>query len=294
MNREREIYKVTLVGSVGNVALLIFKFVAGVVGHSAAMIADAVHSLSDFVTDVVVLAFVRVSAKPQDESHDYGHGKYETVASFLIGLALLGAAIGIIVAGALKLAAWAGGEQLQSPGKVALWAALFSIAVKEALYRYTVAAGRRLDSTAVVTNAWHHRSDALSSIGAALGIGGAIMLGDRWTVLDPVASIVVGMMLAKVAFDLLKTNMGELTDGSLPQEVEQEIEQIITSFPQVSEPHNLRTRRLGNRLAIEVHVRMAGDVTLTQAHDQATAIEQRLKQRFGHNTHVTIHMEPRK
>jgi cation diffusion facilitator family transporter len=294
MNREREIYKVTLVGSVGNVALLIFKFVAGVVGHSAAMIADAVHSLSDFVTDVVVLAFVRVSAKPQDESHDYGHGKYETVASFLIGLALLGAAIGIIVAGALKLAAWAGGEQLQSPGKVALWAALLSIAVKEALYRYTVAAGRRLDSTAVVTNAWHHRSDALSSVGAAIGIGGAILLGDHWTVLDPLASIVVGAMLVKVAWDLLKTSMNELTECSLPEETEHEIENIITSFPDVFEPHNLRTRRIGNRIAIEAHIRMDGELPLHLVHERASDIERKLKERFGAETHVTLHTEPTK
>lgn len=293
MNREKEIYKVTLVGSAGNVALLTFKFIARFAGHSAAMIADAVHSLSDFLTDLVVIAFVRVSAKPQDQSHDYGHGKYETLASFLIALALIAAAVGIIVAGGMKLAAWAGGEQLEAPHRVALWAALLSIAVKEALYRYTVVKGKQLNSTAVVTNAWHHRSDALSSIGAALGIGGAILLGDRWTVLDPLASIVVGAMLVKVAIGLLKANMGELTDASLSQEVEQEIEEIITSITHVSQPHNLRTRRIGNRLAIEVHVRMDGDMSLSEAHNHASLIEQRLKQRFGHDSLVTIHMEPK-
>ncbi len=140
--REREIYKVTLVGSVGNAALLAFKFVAGIVGHSSAMIADAVHSLSDFLTDIVVLIFVGISSKPQDETHDYGHGKFETVASFLIGLALLGAAVGIVVSGALKFARWLSGETLEMPGKLALWAALVSIVVKEALYRYTAAKGK--------------------------------------------------------------------------------------------------------------------------------------------------------
>ena len=294
MNREKEIYKVTLVGSAGNLALLTFKFVAGVIGHSSAMIADAVHSLSDFFTDIIVLLFVRVSARPQDESHDYGHGKFETLAALFIGLALVGAAIGIIVSGSLKFARWLQGETLEVPGKAALWAALISIAVKEALYRYTAAAGRRLDSQAVVANAWHHRSDALSSIGAAVGIGGAILLGGRWAVLDPLASIVVGGMLMKVALDLLKGSFGELTDQSLPAEDEQDIMDIINSFPDVSEPHNLRTRKIGKRVAIETHVRMDGGRTLCDAHDQVSAIERKLKERFGPDTLVTIHMEPKK
>ena len=294
MNREKEIYKVTLVGSAGNVALLTFKFIAGVLGHSSAMIADAVHSLSDFITDVIVLAFVHVSAKPQDEDHDYGHGKYETFASFIIGLALVAAATGIIVSGVTKLIDWAGGKQLAAPGWLALAAAIISILVKEVLFRYTAIRGKHLDSQALVANAWHHRSDALSSIGTAVGIGGAILLGNRWTVLDPLASVVVGLMLVKVAVSLLRTSIGELTESSLSGEIEKEIEDIIRSFPDVCEPHNLRTRRIGNRFAIEAHVRMDGKVSLTDAHDQATAIEQRIRQRFGNQTHVTIHMEPTK
>ena len=292
MNREKEIYKVTLVGSAGNVALLTFKFIAGVMGHSSAMIADAIHSLSDFITDVVVLAFVHVSAKPQDESHDYGHGKYETFATFIIGLALIAAATGIIVSGVAKLIDWAGGKQLAAPGWLALAAAVISIIVKEILYRYTVNRGKKLDSQALVANAWHHRSDALSSIGTTVGIGGAILLGHRWTVLDPLASVVVGLMLVKVSVELLRTSMRELTESSLSDEIEKEIEDIICSFPDVSEPHNLRTRRIGNRFAIEAHVRMDGNVSLTAAHNRATAIEQRLRERFGPQTHVTIHMEP--
>ena len=294
MNREKEIYKVTLVGSAGNVALMTFKFVAGILGHSAAMIADAVHSLSDFITDIIVICFVRVSAKPQDESHDYGHGKFETMASFFVGLALVAAAIGIIVSGALKLVDWLHGEQLPAPGRLALWAALISIAVKELLYQYTARAGKRLDSQAVVANAWHHRSDALSSIGAAIGIGGAILLGDRWTVLDPLASIVVGAMLVKVAVNVLHGSMNELTECSLPAETEHEIEEIIRSCPDVCEPHNLRTRKIGNRIAIEAHIRMDGNTTLDVAHDRATDIENLLKERFGSQTHVTLHMEPTK
>lgn len=292
MKRETEIYRVTLVGSIGNVLLVIFKFVAGILGHSSAMIADAVHSLSDFVTDIVVIIFVSISAKPQDESHDYGHGKFETLASFFVALALLGAAGGIIVSGSSKLIDWWKGIPLEAPGMLALWAALISIAVKELLYQYTARKGKTLQSQVMIANAWHHRSDALSSIGAAVGIGGAIWLGDSWTVLDPVASVVVGLMLVKVAYDLLKINIGELTECSLSAETEQEIIQIIEAEPGVSEPHHLRTRRIGNRIAIDTHIRLDGDMSLCEAHHKATAIEHSLKARFGEQTHVTIHMEP--
>jgi cation diffusion facilitator family transporter len=292
MNREREIYKVTLVGSVGNAILLTFKFVAGIVGNSSAMIADAVHSLSDFVTDILVLVFVSISAKPQDQSHDYGHGKFETIASFLIALALMAAATGIVVSGFQKSLSWLDGNELKAPGWIALWAALMSIAIKELLYQYTMHRARKLDSQVMVANAWHHRSDSLSSIGAAIGIGLAIWLGQRWTVLDPLASIVVGLMLVKVAYELLKTSMGELTECSLPEETENEIIEIILSFNDVGQLHNLRTRRIGNRIAIEAHVRMDGQLPLYVVHERATTIEQKLKERFGPTTHVSLHMEP--
>ena len=154
MSREKEIYKVTLLGSVGNMALLCFKFVAAFVGHSSAMMADAIHSLSDFITDMVVLVFVRMSAKPQDRSHDYGHGKFETFATFIIGLALVIAAAGIIVAAIRKIVQWAGGTELEAPGMLALWAALLSIAVKEALYRYTAIRGKALNSDRCCHRYW--------------------------------------------------------------------------------------------------------------------------------------------
>ena len=282
----------TLVGSAGNAALLTFKFIAGVMGNSSAMIADAVHSLSDFITDIVVVVFVGISAKPQDTSHDYGHGKFETIASFLIGLALVAAATGIVVTGALKLLAWWGGAELESPGWIALWAAVLSVVIKELLYQYTARRGRKLDSQVMIANAWHHRSDALSSVGAAVGIGLALWLGQHWAVFDPLASVVVGLMLLKVAYKLLKTSINELTESSLPAETEQEIEQIILSFGDVRQPHNLRTRRIGNRIAIEAHVRMDGRLPLETVHERATTIERKLKERFGNNTHVTLHMEP--
>lgn len=294
MSREKEIYKVTLIGSVGNVILMTFKLIAGFLGHSAAMLADATHSMSDFLTDLLVLVFVNISSKPQDKSHDYGHGKFETLATFFIGLALVAAATGIIVSGAVKFADWLNGAQIEVPGKIALWAALVSILVKESLYQYTARKGKTLGSQAVVANAWHHRSDALSSIGAAIGIGGAILLGDRWTVLDPLASIVVGAMLVKVAWDVLRSSVNELTESSLPEETEHEIEEILTSFPDVTEPHNLRTRRIGNRIAIEAHVRMDGELSLNKVHERANDIERKLKERFGMDTHVTLHTEPKK
>ncbi|MBR0175105.1 MAG: cation transporter [Bacteroidales bacterium] len=292
MTRENEISEVTLVGSIVNLLLVCVKAVAGVVGHSAAMISDAVHSLSDFITDIVVLIFVRISAQPQDEGHDYGHGKFETLATLLIGLALAAAAIGIVVNGATKLAHWLQGEPLQTPGKIALWAALISIAVKEILFQYTRIKGRKLNSPALEANAWHHRSDALSSIGAAIGIGGAILLGPRWAVLDPLASIVVGAMLVKVAWDLLGPSFGELTDSSLPAETEQEMLEIIKAVPGVQDPHNLRTRRIGNRIAAEVHIRLDGSQTLKDAHDKATEVESRFKASFGSQSHIIVHMEP--
>ncbi len=292
MNRETEIAKVTLVGSVVNLLLVGVKAVAGVAGHSAAMVSDAVHSLSDFVTDIVVLVFVRVSARPQDEDHDYGHGKFETLATLLIGLALAAAAVGIVVSGAVKLARWLQGEELPSPGALALWAALVSIVVKEALFQYTRIRGRKLESGALEANAWHHRSDALSSIGAAVGIGGAILLGKRWTVLDPLASIVVGAMLVKVAWDLLGPSFRELTDSSLPAETEREMLEIIRSVPGVEDPHNLRTRRIGNHIAAEVHIRLDGALSLDEAHEKASEVERRFRARFGPSSHLIVHMEP--
>ena len=283
----------TLVGGVVNVVLLLFKFVAGIVGHSAAMVADAVHSLSDFVTDVIVLVFVHISGKPQDKSHDYGHGKYETLAMTLIGMALLLVAVGILYSGLTKIVAWAAGAQLQAPGTLALWAALLSVVLKEAVYRYSMVKARQLNSQAVEANAWHHRSDALSSIGTAVGIGGAIFLGPRWTVLDPVASIVVGAFIVKVAVGLLRNGIGDLMEQSLPDAVEQEILQPVAALPNLTEPHDLRTRRIGNHYAIELHILMDGTITLREAHDKATEVENLLKARYGEETHVAVHVEPK-
>ena len=292
MDRQKQIFKVTLAGGAVNVILLAFKFVAGILGHSAAMIADAIHSLSDFITDLIVLIFIHISGKPQDKSHDYGHGKYETLALTIIGIALMVVAVGIFYNGAIRIAAWWQGQELEAPGMLALWAALISIILKELTYRYTFNNAKKLDSPALEANAWHHRSDALSSIGTAIGIGGAVLLGKRWAVLDPVASVVVGAFIVKVAVELILQGMRDLLEHSLPDEIEEEIMQIAQSEPDVIEPHDLRTRRIGNRYAIELHILMSGSITLAKAHDHADSIEDQLKQRFGENTHVAIHMEP--
>ena len=290
--REKGIYKVTLIGSFANVVLLVFKFVAGFLGNSAAMLADAVHSLSDFVTDIIVLLFVKISSKPEDKEHKYGHGKYETLATVVIGIMLFIIGLGILYNGAKDVIRVINGEVLPSPGILALVAALFSIVVKEGLYHYSIIKGKSLDSPAVIANAWHHRSDALSSIGTAIGIGGAIVLGEKWSVLDPIAAIVVSFFITKVAYSLTKNGVDDLLERSLPQEVEDEIIKTILSFDKVSEPHHLRTRRIGNKYAINVHIRMDGNTLLYEAHNTATAIERRLREKYGNDTYVNIHMEP--
>ena len=292
MEREKEIFRVTVWGGIINVVLLVVKFAAGIFGHSAAMIADAVHSLTDFATDVVVLIFVHLGNKPADRDHDYGHGKYETLATAIIGTSLLAVGVLIFCSGAGKTWRVIQGEMLPSPGKVALVAAVASIVLKEWAYRFTVKVGKRGRSEAVVANAWHHRSDALSSVGTMIGVGGAILLGNRWTVLDPLASIVVSVFIVRAAWQLMMESMKELTEASLSDEDEAVITHIAASEPGVSEVHNLRTRRVGNRIAIEMHARMLGSTPLVEAHLHATAIEHRLKEHFGPDTLVSIHLEP--
>lgn len=292
--RERQIYRVTLAGSVGNLLLMLFKFFAGIVGGSAAMVADAVHSLSDFATDIVVICFVRIAGRPCDASHDFGHGKYETLGTAVIGLALLCVGAGIFWNGTSSVYAFVQGTPLKRPGDIALAAALLSIITKEILYRYTAAVGRRLCSSVMVANAWHHRSDAFSSIGTALGIGGAMMLGPDWRVLDPLAAIVVSVFIIRAGFGQLMPCIDELLEKSLPEKDERFIEKIILAHPGVSDPHNLRTRRIGTYCAIEVHFRMDGRTTIDEAHAATRTIEDRLRRHFGQATIINTHVEPLK
>ena len=293
-DREHRIYFVTLMGSVVNVVLLVFKFMAGILGGSAAMIADAVHSLSDFLTDIVVLLFVKISSKPEDHAHAPGPGPTDTPAPSMLGVALLCVGPYTFYSGATRMWTAFKGSPIEQPGIVALWAALFSIVMKEWTYRFTAKVGKEVQSQAVVANAWHHRSDALSSIGTAVGIGGAIFLGKEWAVLDPIAAVVVSIFIIRTAAMLVSGALDELLEKSLPDEEERKIEDIVHSEPEVSDMHHLCTRRIGNRIAIEMHLRMPGEISLNESHAHATNIERKLRNHFGERTHINIHVEPLK
>ncbi len=290
--RQHAIYRVTIVGAVLNLVLIIFKMLAGILGRSGAMVADAIHSLSDFVTDVIVLVFVRISNKPRDVDHDYGHGKYETLATALIGVLLFVVGVGVLAGGCSSILAYLRGETLGQPGMVALWAAVVSVVTKEWLYRYTRAVGRRANSKAVVANAWHHRSDALSSVGTMVGVGGAILLGEDWRVLDPLAAVVVSVFILKVSVDLVRPCVDELLEKSLPEDMERDITRLVLSAGGVAHLHNLCTRRIGNNVAIEFHICMDGNLSLTEAHRTASHIEELLREAYGERTHIVIHVEP--
>lgn len=292
--RDRRIYRVTLTGSIVNVILLLGKFIAGILGNSAAMVADAVHSLSDFLTDIVVLVFVRLSNKPADHDHDYGHGKYETIATSIIGMALMGVAIMLGWNSIKQIISICSGEEQEAPRLVAFVAALASIILKEWVFRITDKVAKEVNSQALEANAWHHRSDALSSIGTAVGIGGAILLGNSWTVLDPIAALVVCLLIAVTAFRLLRQASGELLEESLPKEVEDKIEALVYQDPLVSDIHHMHTRRIGCIIAIEMHLRLPGDTPLTEAHKHASGIERVLRNEFGSGTHIMLHVEPTK
>lgn len=294
MTREKEIVRITLWGSLVNVVLTALKFAAGILGCSAAMIADAVHSLSDLLTDAVVLLFVRISSRPADNDHPYGHGKYETLATTIVAITLLAAGGVLAAEGVEKILTALRGEELVMPGRIALWAALISIAAKELIYRLTIRVGKRVQSSALEANAWHHRTDALSSVATAVGVGGALLFGGKWAVLDPIAAVLVSVFIIATAGKLLHEAVQDLMEKSLPQEVEQQIRSIVATDSEMSEMHHLRTRRVGNVYSIEMHLRMHGDVSLYEAHRHSMILEQKLRERFGEQTMVTIHLEPLK
>lgn len=290
--RQKRIFRVTITGSIVNLLLLAFKFLAGFIGHSSAMLADAIHSLSDFATDFIVLFFVRIAGKKGDADHAYGHGKFETLASLLIGVALLFVGLGLFANGALIIAHVYAGAQIEAPNAWALWAAILSLVLKEWLYRYTLTESKKLDCQALAVNAWHHRSDALTSIATLAGISGAMLGGDSWRMLDPLAAVIVSCFIIKMSWDLLKPCLEELMEKSLPEEDTKIITRIIASTPGIISFHNLRTRRIGAYRGVDVHIKMRGDMSLRQAHDIATTLETSLKNEFGAESHVGIHMEP--
>ena len=292
MNRVKEARKVTWVGFAVNMVLTILKIIAGFLGKSTAMIADGIHSLSDFITDLFVIIFIGISGKEKDEDHRYGHGKYETFATLLISLALILVGIGIFWSGISKIIQVVNGGVLEQPTYLALFAAIISIISKEALFWYTKIVGDKINSNAVIANAWHHRSDAFSSIGTALGISGAIFLGESWRILDPIAGVIVSFFILKVAFELGMPSIHELLERSLPQETEKSIIDVIESHPDVIFQHNPKTRKIGNIFAIDVHIKLDKDISFVKSHDVATEIEVSLREKFGEKTVTNIHTEP--
>lgn len=286
--------KITWTGFYVNLVLTIAKLLAGIFGKSAAMVADGVHSLSDFATDIVVLVFIGISASPEDESHDYGHGKYETLATMIISIALLAVGAMILAGGIEKIVGSIKGTAvIAKPSIIALVAALVSIASKEVLFRVTKKVGDDIQSDAVVANAWHHRSDAFSSIGTALGIGGAIFLSEKWRILDPIASIIVSVFIIIAAVQILKPALDELLDHSLSAETEKKMTDALYSVEGVRYVHNLKTMKNGNSYVIDTNIHVDPDLTVVQAHDIATAAEQKLRETFPKITvQASIHVEP--
>ncbi len=292
MSREKELSRITLWGAVANVALTAVKFLAGFLGKSSAMLADAVHSMSDLVSDVVVLVMVKVSAKDKDKGHDYGYGKFETLATLAVSVLLIVVGAELLADGVRKIKTVIDGGSLDSPDRIALWAALLSIAVKEALYQWTAAVGRKNNSPAVISNAWHHRTDAFSSVASALGIGCAIVLGGKWAILDPVTGCLISVFIFVIAVKMCVPALNELTDGSLPEEMETDMRNIISAVPGVLNVHAMKTRRIGPNVVIECHLVVSGDISVSQAHLITDAVETALRAKYGPETHISLHAEP--
>lgn len=291
--RTRSIYRVTMAGAVVNICLTLLKLIIGLVGHSAALIADAIHSLSDFGTDIVVTIFVGIAGKPQDAKHRYGYGKYESIATLLIAGVLIAIGASIL---------FKSGEAIYMfftlgviPQKPSIWAAiiaLVSILSKEWLFRYTKGVAKRVHSSTVLANAWHHRTDAYSSVAVLAGALGAALLGGQWAILDQVACAGVSLFIVWAGAQLISNPWQELTEHSLSEEKQQAILDIIEAEYPNLHPHNLNTRSLGSAIAIEVDIYLDDNTPVFVAHECATNIENKLKEHYGERTHVVVHVEP--
>jgi cation diffusion facilitator family transporter len=292
MQREKEIRRITLWGAVMNIVLTAGKIVAGIFGRSAAMVADGIHSLSDLLSDAVVLVFTHISSKGKDRDHSFGHGKFETLATLIVSIILVTVGGNLMSNGIRSIIGVFNGTEIPKPGYIALIAAAVSIALKEWLYHATVRVGKKTGSTVVIANAWHHRSDALSSIGSLIGIGGAIVLGDKWTVLDPLASCLISIAIIVVAVKMALPSLAELLETSLPEDIEQEIIRIASSVKGVNDIHDLKTRRNGISFIIDAHIVVNPDMSIVEAHDISTDVEEALRSKFGPETQLSIHVEP--
>lgn len=292
MDRTAKVTFVTLVGSVVNIILTVFKIFAGVLGRSTAMIADGIHSLSDLMSDIVVIVFVKISAKGRDKDHDYGHGKFETFATLIISLMLIVVAVNLMSGGINKIRQILDGGEVSSPGMIALWAAVASIVLKEILHRYTIIQGKALNSPMMIANAWHHRSDAFSSVGSLLGIAGAIFLGDKFVILDPITGCVISIFILVMAVKMSVPAIKELLDVSLPDDVEEKIEATAKSVKGVVDLHELKTRREGPGIIMEGHLVLDSEISLKEAHDISKKVEESLRKEFGTETQISLHLEP--
>ena len=290
--RDKQISRITWLGMVINACLTTFKLIAGAVGRSSAMVADGVHSLSDFISDIVILIFLKISVKGRDKDHDFGHGKFETMATFILSIILIVVAAQILAKGIEKTTAILHGETVEAPSLIALIAAVVSIAAKEFCYQITAHVGKKVNSPAVIANAWHHRSDALSSIGSLIGIGCAIWLGRKWVILDPLMGCTISIVIFVVAVKMALPAMKELLDISLPEETENEIIQVARSVSGVTDVHNLKTRHTGPSVIIDAHIMVDHTISIIDAHNIATEVENALKERFGHETQISLHIEP--
>ncbi len=293
--RANQANTVTWVGFFTNVILTALKLCAGIFGRSNAMIADSIHSLSDFATDIVVLVSFRIIRKPPDVDHNYGHGKYETLATTIIGAALFIVGFGILYSGAKNIYSVIFLQKtLESPGLIAFFAALLSIIAKEILYRYTIGVGKRIKSQAVIANAWHHRSDAFSSIGTLLGIGGAIFLGEKWTILDPIAAVVISFFILKVAYSITLGSLKDLLEVSIDEKTKNDIFNLIKKTRFVIDPHEYKTRKNGNKIIIDIHIRVPNNLNIVEAHEVCDEIESKIKADYGNDIIINIHTEPEK
>jgi len=291
-SKNREINKVTLLGIFVNFLLSGIKITAGIFGNSSALFADGLHSLSDFSTDIIAFIGARLGGKPPDDYHNYGYGKYETLATLIISLFLGFVALQIFIDGIRTILSVLQGDTLDTPSWWAFIAALASILLNEALFRYTLAVGKKIHSESIIANAWHHRSDGWTSIGALLGVGGAILLGGQWTVLDPVAAIIVSLLVLKVAIHIFIPAIRELMDFTLHENELHKIYSTIESHDEIHDYHKLRSRKVGGNIVLEFHIALEGSLSLKKSHDIADSLESELKDLLGETAIITIHIEP--
>ncbi|MBF0424375.1 MAG: cation transporter [Magnetococcales bacterium] len=279
-------HRVTVIGVGVDVLLAVGKILAGVFGRSAALVADGVHSISDLVTDAAVLVGMHYAKQDADEFHPYGHGRYETLASQFIAVTLLLVAAGIVWDAVSRL----GSPSLAPPAPVALVAALLSIIAKEALFHYTLYIGKKYDARAIIANALHHRSDVVSTIAALAGIGGA-MLG--YPILDPVAAVVVAVILTKAGWDLLKEALHELTDSThaIDAQIQQQISALVESIPEVHSAHFLSPRRMGPDIRVDVHVVVSPFLSVSEGHQVSEKVRLRLLESVAAVTEVLVHVD---